>query len=60
MTYNFDPDSWYRNHSEALRARHDRGELSAEEYAELIADLDRRYEEMLARLDGSFQFPVSS
>ena len=45
MTYNFDADRWYESQKAVLAARRERGEL------------DRRYEEMLARLDGSFRLP---
>jgi hypothetical protein len=57
VTYNFDPDRWYENHRALLDARRERGELSDAELAAAIEDLDRRYEEMVARLDGSFQLP---
>ena len=57
MTYNFDPDRWYENHRTLLEARRARGELADAEFALAIEELDRRYEEMVARLDGSFQLP---
>lgn len=59
MTYNFDPERWREMHEAALRARHDRGELTADQLAQELAELDQRYEEMLARLDGSFTLPPS-
>lgn len=57
MTYNFDPERWREMHEIALRARHDRGELTAEQLAHELAELERRSEEMLARLDGTYQLP---
>ena len=57
MTYNFDADRWYENQKALLEARRKRGELSDVELARAIEDLDRRYDEMVARLDGSFRLP---
>jgi hypothetical protein len=57
MTYNFDPDLWYDNQRALLEARSDRGELSATELEAALADLERRYEEMLDRLDGTYHMP---
>lgn len=59
MTYNFDPDRWFEAHRAALEARRERGEISAEEHARLLEDLDRRYDEMVARLDGTYRIPPS-
>jgi hypothetical protein len=58
LTYNFDPEKWYENHRRALLARHERGELDERAFADALDELDRRYEEMLTRLDGSFQLPT--
>ena len=57
MTYNFDPDRWYDNELAVLRERQRTGELDAQAYEAAVADLDRRYDEMLERLDGSYQIP---
>ena len=54
MTYNFDPDRWYENQRRALDARHERGELSDADYQAGLDDLERRYDEMQARLDKPF------
>ncbi len=59
MTYNFDPEAWYERERLALAARHERGELDGEAYAAALEDLDRRYDAMLDRLDGSYQIPTS-
>jgi hypothetical protein len=32
MTYNFDPDRWLENEQHALETRHQRGEISDEEF----------------------------
>jgi hypothetical protein len=58
VTYNFDPEKWYENHRRLLLARRERGELDESAFAEALDELDRRYEEMLSRLDGSFQLPT--
>ncbi len=57
MTYNFDAEKWYENQKALLTARRERGELSDAEFALAIEDLDRRFDEMIARLDGTFQLP---
>ncbi len=51
MTYNFDPDLWYENERDFLVARHARGELDEDALAVAIEELDRRYDEMLERID---------
>ena len=58
MTYNFDADRWYENQKGLLVARRERGELDESAFAEALDELDRRFEEMLSRLDGSFQLPT--
>ena len=55
MTYNFDPDHWLQLHSAALEASRDRGEIDEAAFAAELLDLDRRYEEMVARLDGTYE-----
>ena len=57
MTYNFDPDKWYENELTTIRAKHQRGEISGEELEAEIQNLDRKYDEMWKRLDGSYQIP---
>ena len=57
MTYNFDPDRWYDNELAVLEEHLRTGELDAQEYETAVADLDRRYDEMVDRLDGSYQIP---
>ena len=57
MTYNFDAEKWYADRREWLERRREAGELDLQAYEAAIADLDRRYEEMVSRLDGSFTLP---
>ena len=57
MTYNFDPERWYENEYSALEALHKKGDLSDAEFNKACSDLLGRYEEMVARLDGTFQLP---
>jgi hypothetical protein len=57
VTYNFDPDRWFEAHRAVLEARRDRGEIDDSEFAAALIELDRRYEEMLTRLDGTYEIP---
>jgi hypothetical protein len=57
MTYNFDPERWYQIHLALLERRRDDGELDEEAFTEALAKLDRDYEAMVARLDGTYQLP---
>ncbi|MBE9543458.1 MAG: hypothetical protein IMF02_03125 [Proteobacteria bacterium] len=57
MTYNFDPDRWYDNERLALDERWRSGRLNDREYKDAIDDLDCRHDEMLNRLDGTYQIP---
>ena len=59
MTYNFDPDRWLETHRAATEARHARGEIDEVTLAAELLDLDRRYEEMVSRLDGTYEIPPS-
>jgi len=57
MTYNFDPDLWYENELAVLEKRRKASEMDDQEYGQAVADLDRRYDEMIDRLDGTYQIP---
>ena len=57
MTYNFDPDRWYEDERAILDTRYKAGEISDTEYKNAVSELDRRYDEMIDRLDGTFQVP---
>jgi hypothetical protein len=60
MTYNFDPDRWYEDERGMLEARLKSGEIAAREYEGALSVLERRYDEMLQRLDGTYQIPGPS
>jgi hypothetical protein len=57
MTYNFDPDKWYDIERELLDGRLRKGKISEQAFKRAVEELDRRYDEMLDRLDGSYQIP---
>ena len=57
MTYNFDPDNWYDREFRILKHQHRCGDLSEADFQESVADLERRYQEMLDRLDGTYRMP---
>ena len=57
MTYNFDPDKWYDIERASLEKRLREGRIDAQEFEKRLEALDRRYDEMLNRLDGSYQIP---
>lgn len=57
MTYNFDPDKWYEMERALLDKRFREGRIDAREFERALDALDRRYDEMLNRLDGSYQIP---
>ena len=57
MTYNFDPDRWYENERAVIDNHYKTGEINASEYDDAIRNLDIRYNEMLDRLDGTYQLP---
>jgi hypothetical protein len=58
MTYNFDPDRWLEAHRRVLEACRERGEISDAELEAELLELDRRFDEMVARLDGTFEIPT--
>jgi hypothetical protein len=59
VTYNFDPDRWYDDERAILDARSEAGEMGAQEYRQALSALERRYDDMLKRLDGTYQIPKS-
>jgi hypothetical protein len=54
VTYNFDPEKWLENERLRLDRRRRDGKLTADEAAAALEDIERRYEAMVARLDGTF------
>ena len=57
MTYNFDPDRWYENERSAIEADYRSGKKTAQQYIDATEDLYRRYDEIMDRLDGTYQIP---
>jgi hypothetical protein len=57
MTYNFDPERWHENEYSALETLHKNGTITDSEFEEKCSNLQKRYEEMLSRLDGMYQIP---
>jgi hypothetical protein len=57
MTYNFDPDRWYDNERCALEHRLREGKLTRAAFKKALDELDRRYDDMSDRLDGTYQLP---
>ena len=60
MTYNFDPERWYENEYSALEVLYKKGEISDIELEKARSDLLNRFEEMLSRLDGTYQLPKNN
>jgi hypothetical protein len=57
MTYNFDPDRWYDNHRALLEERRTAGELDELAFREAMDQLNAEHDEMVARLDGTYELP---
>lgn len=55
MTYNFDPDKWFDNELLTIQLKLKNGELSETEYDKEVELLDKKYQDMWKRLDGSYQ-----
>jgi len=55
MTYNFDPDKWFDNELLMIQSKLKNGELSETEYDKEVELLDKKYQDMWKRLDGSYQ-----
>ena len=55
MTYNFDPDRWLDNELAALELELESGRVDESDLERHRDALMERYEEMVARLDGTYQ-----
>ena len=55
MTYNFDPDQWYKNEFEFIKTEYKLGKITKQEFRSKLKELERRYDEMCNRLDGTYQ-----
>ncbi len=58
MTYNFDADAWFDRELEALHFQRDAGTLSPDQYERLLAELEARYDEMVAGFDSDGAYCV--
>ena len=57
MTYNFDPERWYDNERAALELELKTGKINEKQYKKALADIEQRYDDMIDRLDGTYQVP---
>ncbi len=57
MTYNFDPERWYANERGFLEQRRREEGWTEIEFEAALADLERRYNQLVERLDGTYQLP---
>jgi len=57
MTYNFDADRWYEREWSALKVRLQSGALTQEAFETAIEEINRRYDAMVQRLDGTYRIP---
>jgi hypothetical protein len=57
MTYNFDPDRWYADEHALLEHQFKQGRLTRAEFDHQVEALTKKYEEMVQRLDGTYQIP---
>jgi hypothetical protein len=57
VTYNFDPEGWYENQRRLLDHRLASSQITEDEYRLELEELDRKYEEMVQRLDGTYTLP---
>lgn len=57
MTYNFDPAQWLQAQVVRIERQHAGGEIDDGERESALRDVNRRYDEMVVRLDGTYQIP---
>ena len=57
MTYNFDPDRWYDGEYALLEQELKQGRLTQAEFDRQVEVLSRKYDDMMQRLDGTYQLP---
>ena len=57
MTFNFDPERWHEKEYSALEIPHEKGRITDIEFKGQCSKILKRYEEMLSRLDGTYQIP---
>jgi len=57
MTYNFDPERWRADQLMKLESELGAGKLSKDDFEKAVADVERRHERMLTRLDSTYHLP---
>ena len=57
MTYNFDPDRWYDDEYSLLEQALKQGRLTQKAFDDQVAALSDKYDDMVARLDGTYEIP---
>ncbi len=57
VTYNFDPEQWLQAQLARIDRRHADGEIGDAERRAALHDAHRRYDQMVERLDGTYQIP---
>ena len=57
MTYNFDPDQWFENQRRLLELQRSDGRIDEATLAARLEELERKYEEMVQRLNKPFELP---
>ena len=60
MTYNFDPDRWYDDEYSLLEQARKEGRITPAEFDRRAMVLSDKYDDMVARLDGTYQLPEQS
>jgi hypothetical protein len=55
VTYNFDPEQWYQNELEFIRQKYKSGKITQAEFKSALRQLEKKYEQMCDRLDGTYQ-----
>jgi arsenate reductase-like glutaredoxin family protein len=55
VTYNFDPDQWYKNEFEFIKTEYESDKITEQELKSALKALEKKYEEMCDRLDGTYQ-----
>lgn len=60
MTYNFDPDKWYKREFDSIKARYESGAMTKTQYDEEIEKLEKKYSKMWDRLDGTYKISNQS
>ena len=56
MTYNFDADAWYERELAELRRQREAGEIDESTHDRRLEELDARYDQIVASLDGEASY----